>query len=258
MSNFIIVAGLALGLVASAPESPPPGAQALHEIRIDRAALSASDEQTFGILMHARSPQSPGTLTFKSHLTLRTVLRDDAAVLDDEWQIGSRTYRTKRFCRMDGLLSLDRAEVTMVRRGQQQVVSLRIEDGTLLADHEGKKIELPYPAGTVGQSELFRLIPMLPRTPGAAWTFDGYCEAIEMKPRVAPDGERFWIECMGEATIEADGRDVTCTKYTLVTNERVDYYVDDASALRRIVADNGDTVLIATSPERIAGGDVAP
>lgn len=212
----------------------------LDSVSIDYRALAHGPVE-YAVRMTAQGTQSSATAS--SRLVLKTTVEGDRVVLDDEWTIMSRGFGVRQECGKSATLPLRRGTWSITRRGATLTTDLVVQNGTAHVRSGGREQEIPYPAGTVNQAALFRIIPQLPRDPGVSYVFDAYSEAIQIDARSADRGSPFHVNCVGDETIDIGGRQVACTKYTLFERRAVDYYVDRSGVLRRIVADGGQTVI---------------
>ncbi|MHC5005688.1 MAG: hypothetical protein ACYTJ0_21535 [Planctomycetota bacterium] len=216
----------------------------LADLALRPDTLGSPAVERFGIRMRARSGSGAGTMTVRSRLTLRTRREGNEVVFDDTWEIMGRTFDVSLHCRRDALLSLQRCDLSVQRGDDRQSAAMQVEGRKAIVTAGGRRFEMHYPAGTVTQGALLRLVPQLPREPGAAWTFPAYVESLDMQVRTPAGDDPYRIVCRGRERIKIDGTTLACTRFTVMTDREVDFFVDDASRLRRIVADDGDTWLV--------------
>lgn len=229
--------------------TPSPAIERLADVAINAVALDLAGTERYGIRMHASSGNGTGEITFKSHLTVRTRRAGGQIKLEDTWEIMGRRFDLAQHCWADANLTLQRCDFAAQRRDARQTAVMQVEGEQAIVTIGERRLEMRYPSGTVTQAALIRLIPLLPRTAGVAYTFPAYLEALDMRVKTPAEGEDYRIVCQGEEAIELEGVQTTCTRFSVITDRSVDFYVDGRSTLRKIVADSGDTEIVRLAPE---------
>lgn len=240
----IAIVTLALDVEPVAPlPAPPVDATPLAEAQIDVVRGLNAGTQEYTIHMRARESGGNGAMNnMEAGFTMSTRLEHGKVVLDDTVKIRGMEMHTVFVCEPDSLLSLREGRLAMTRRGKSQEGTVT-RNGTTLTVNDGSPNpqEIEYPAGTLLQSGLLRIVPMLPRTPGAAYTFTTYCENDGIRPRSAPEEQPFRVECLGPRTETVNGKEVVTTGYRVESGRQWACFVDGANRLCLIVADQGDT-----------------
>lgn len=237
----ILFVGAFLALVSVSAREPVP----LARVDLDVGAMAHTVPQVYGMGMRAVSPDGQGAITMKAKVVLVTEVTEREIVFRDRYDIMGREFRMTSHCEKTPVLDLKSASMK-IRKGDEPAMtaSLIVADGeakVIAGEHEAT---VPFPPGTVVQGALFRIVPRLPRTAGASYTFGSYSDSLEIRARFPPEGKLFRIDCKGTETIDAGGRDATCTRYDVLHGRTTRFFVDVDGQIARVEADNGQTILI--------------
>lgn len=206
---------LALTATCSMMAATATAADALADLNLDLTELPAEPVVLHETKMGSMGEEPDG----RAVLTMSTELKDGGAILIDRFTYGEdRAMRTEYHCAADAGLAMHSLRMEAINRGREVTVDGTMEDGTLTLSIGARSESLEIPTGFYTEPMLFRLILLLPRTPGGQWTFQGYAEGYNegfSGFRTAEDGTPFTITCDGPVTIRPLGHETACTRYTI-------------------------------------------
>jgi hypothetical protein len=110
-------------------------------------------------------------------------------------------------CRKDALLSLARMEV----QRDAKTYAVDVTDGEFDLEFMGKTRSGKFPANTVTDAALMRLVTLLPREPGKSYAFGHRTATPEIN---VLSGENAIIHCHGPETYEQGDVAHACTKFS--------------------------------------------
>jgi hypothetical protein len=191
-------------------------AQPLASVSVDVYQLKHWGERKFDIyLAKIRKTRVEDTAITERELeymgthNYSTQVNDDGVVLRQYWVEPSLkrggaivTYH----CRKDALLTLARMEVFR----DTKTTLVDVTDNAFELDFMGKTRSGVFPADTVTDASLLRLVTLLPRTPGKSYTVGHRTNTPEIN---ILGGEQNTVHCLGTETVVIREREMECTKF---------------------------------------------
>ena len=230
---------LLFGLLVSAPsgdQSPDQAAIPLQSLKLNLDALTkwGTRKYTFG----------PTDQPTAGIWTLTTKVGEDSLVLEDQLIVPeggqANSIRWRSTCSKNGLLSLKALECEEKTGGSvRRTIRAVIEDAKARIEYEQdgstRKEEVDWPATSVTELGMFRIVTLLPREEGKRYRIENYSRSRLLRMR----GEHV-LECKGldQETEKAE----KWTKFELKsTSDRrviLSYWVSDDGVLQRGSAEN--------------------
>ncbi len=204
------------------------------EITLPSRQLSGTNQYNYsGIEPGGKTANITGTVTLATEVT------PDAVILRDRHQI---TFQGKKLsleivhtCRKDRFLSPTRVESK--GEGDDELGSFvaTVADGkAIVRKDNGQETTLELPEGTITMAALMRLVTLVPRTPGSAFSYKYSLESGELNLK-----KDYRLIVLQPETITCAGRPVKCSKYQLSGGgiRPVYYWVNEKSLPTRIASD---------------------
>ena len=178
---------------------------------------------------------------FDATYTTFTRPHNGNVIIEDAFQFPNQTFSFKFECETEGAWSLVRGE--MIRnQGEREKRAVFTRDGDQVrVVSNGKSQTGAFPVGTVLEASLFRIVPQLPETRGAVYTFPAFAGTADVAAKT-PDNGDFTITCKGNEWININGSKFKCTRYDVETDSTLSFYVDDTDRVRYVVNENGSTM----------------
>lgn len=205
----------------------PGHAPALESVKMDPAALDATP-RTYDLLEF----NGDGGDDKAGRMVTKTVVGKDAVTFEDEMKLrGNASAKRTTVVEKNPPLRLRQivgeTKEGRARNRQQLVVAggkamLRSEDSG--PDDPANAVAVSSNSFTIAM--LLRIVTLLPREAGGAWTIDRIFDDVNMDLGIA---EPHWLECAGKETAEHGDKVRRMTRFTLrtETRARAEFFVDE-------------------------------
>ena len=204
--------------------------------------LELDSLKTWGTRHYSFSAREPGrkSASLSGSMTLATEVTPHALILRDNFQI---TYKGEKLslkmvytCKKDNFLSPKRIESKGEGSDEFGTFEATITSGTatIISEHMRKKSR-KIPHGTITTAAMLRLVTLVPRTPGLAFSYQYSLEAEELNLK-----EKYRLLVLQPETITSGNQQVKCSKFKLTGGgiHPVYYWVTEDSVLQRVLIDD--------------------
>lgn len=248
MKTVIITLQLALLLASAQAEEKPSQDTDWASLNINLPALNAWGTKTY--TYSAREPGEKETNVLGT-VSLSTTLRDDAVILEDNFQI---TYEGEKLslqmihtCKKDNFLTPTRIESKGEGSDEFSTFVATVANGkATVRAQDGHQSVRDFPKGTITTAAMMRLVTLVPRMPGKTYSYEYSLESGEMNLK-----EKCRLEVLPPETITSGDRQVQCAKFKLTGGgiNPVYYWVTEEGLLQRLMMDDQKIIELAATPK---------
>lgn len=207
----------------------------LSSFEIDFQKLATHKVQRYAVGTQIALGDSVRSIESEARLTLQTKVRDNDVILQDSRNLYSQDETVSIKGARAALLSL---QTFVIRQGSSKVVG-KYHDGKLYTKANDRTVARNFPADTVTEAFLLRVIPQLPQQVGAAFTFKSYADS---RLRQSSGHSLYYVACMAIEPTRVFGEKVECARFQVSVPKPFQVYVDRQGRARKIVH-GGETVL---------------
>lgn len=205
----------------------PEHAPALESVKMDPAALDLTP-RTYDLIDVNDNDGDEKT----GHMVTKTVVGKDAVTFEDEMKLnGSAPTKRTTVVGKNLAFRLRQIVVESKEAGARSSQQLVIAGGKAVIRTDGSGPDDPANAIAVSSNSfttamLMRIVTLLPRAAGGAWTIDRIFNDVDADFGTA---EPHWLECAGKETAELGDTVRRMTRFTLRTESRTRaaFFVDD-------------------------------
>lgn len=235
----VITVLLGAAIVAHADQPVADKAIPLHEAELDLGRLKGWGTRVFVYRL-----KRGGESAVLGTITMRTEVVEDHVTLIDNWRMRWRgrdmKLDLKMDCRRDNLLRPN--TIRSAGEGDEEIGTFTVEvgeDKATVTREGGGSEDIEFPADALTDIGLFRIVTLLPRTRGTAYTVEHFMEVSELHlkgPAV--------LAYHGPDEIILHGKPVTLDKFIYVRDGRTvaEAWVDSDHILRQFRLDGRKTL----------------
>ncbi len=247
MRTVLIALKLSLLLASGQAEETPSHATDWASLEINLSSL-----ETWGTKHYSYSVREPGETEMKTlgSSSITTEITDNLIILRDRHSIRYRGEDLRlemiHTCRKDNFLSPTRIESQGTGSDEVHSFIATVNQGKATVRVKGgREGAFDIPEGTITNAAIFRLVTLVPGTPGRSYSFEYWLESSELNLK-----KKYSLTAMQPESIPVENRQVECSKFELTGGgiRPAYYWVSKEGVLQRLMMDDRKIVELIDAP----------